>query len=137
MTPCQLTAPAERALEDLFFEVKERHGLLVAERVYDNLLRMFDLLARMPEVGRYRSALWPPPYRFWVTAPAFIGYRAAALRIGPSAYWQLPAGSALRGGVRSPLGCAPFDPSVTNAACRSFPGRGLDRPAPGDQSCRQ
>jgi len=29
----ELTAPAERDLEEVFFEVKERHGLLVAERV--------------------------------------------------------------------------------------------------------
>jgi plasmid stabilization system protein ParE len=45
----ELTAPAERDLEEIFFEVKERHGLLVAERVYGNLLHTFDLLADMPE----------------------------------------------------------------------------------------
>jgi hypothetical protein len=28
----ELTATAERDLEDIFFEVKERHGLLVAKR---------------------------------------------------------------------------------------------------------
>lgn len=72
----ELTAPAERDLEDIFFEVAERHGRLVAERVYDNLLRTFELLAQMPEMGRYRSELWPRPYRFWVTGPAFIVYRA-------------------------------------------------------------
>jgi len=55
--------------------VKRRHGLLVAERVYDNLLCTFDLLARMPEMGRYRPELWSPPYRFWVTGPAFIADR--------------------------------------------------------------
>ena len=34
MTPrYELTAPAERDLEDIFFEVKEHHGQLVAERV--------------------------------------------------------------------------------------------------------
>jgi plasmid stabilization system protein ParE len=71
----QLTAPAERDLEDIFFEVKESHGQLVAERVYDNLLRTFDLLAQMPEMGRHRPELWSPPYRFWVTGPAFIAYR--------------------------------------------------------------
>jgi plasmid stabilization system protein ParE len=72
----QLTAPADRDLEDIFFEVKERHGRRVAERVYSNLLRTFDLLARMPEMGRHRPELWPPPYRFWSTGPAFIAYRA-------------------------------------------------------------
>jgi len=72
----EITGPAERDLEDIFFEVKERHGRLVAERVYDNLLRTFDLLARMPELGRYRPELGPPPYRFWVTGPAFVAYRA-------------------------------------------------------------
>jgi plasmid stabilization system protein ParE len=72
----ELTAPAERDLEDIFFEVKERHGRLVAERVYSNLLRTFDLLARMPEIGRQRPELWPPPYRFWTTGPAYIAYRA-------------------------------------------------------------
>ena len=62
MTPrFELTAPAERDLEDIFFEVKERHGLLVAERVYRNLLRTFDLLAEMPDMGRHRPELWPPP----------------------------------------------------------------------------
>ena len=77
MTPrYQLTAPADRDLEDIFFEVKERHGRRVAERVYSNLLRTFDLLARMPEMGRHRPELWPPPYRFWSTGPAFIAYRA-------------------------------------------------------------
>jgi plasmid stabilization system protein ParE len=76
VTRYEVTAPAERDLEDIFFEVKERHGLLVAKRVYDNLLRRFDLLARMPEMGRYRPELWQPPYRFWVTGPAFIAYRA-------------------------------------------------------------
>jgi hypothetical protein len=40
-----LTAPAERDLEEIFFEVKERHVRLVAERVYDNLLRTFELVA--------------------------------------------------------------------------------------------
>jgi plasmid stabilization system protein ParE len=72
----QVTTPAARDLEDIFFEVKESHGRLVAERVYDNILRTFDLLARMPELGRYRPELWPPPYRFWITGPAFIAYRA-------------------------------------------------------------
>lgn len=77
MTPrYELTAPAERDLEDIFFEVKERHGLLVAERVFSNLLRTFDLLARMPEMGRHRPELWPAPYRFWPTGPAYIAYRA-------------------------------------------------------------
>ena len=77
MTPrYELTAPAERDLEDIFFEVKERPGLLVPERVYDNLLRTFDLLAQMPERGRHRPGLWPPPCRFWGTGPAFIAYRA-------------------------------------------------------------
>ena len=72
----QLTALAERDPEDIFFEVKERHVRLVAERVYSNLLRTFDMLAIMPEMGRHRPELWPPPYRFWPTGPAFIAYRA-------------------------------------------------------------
>jgi len=72
----ELTTPAERDLEEIFFEVKERHGLLVAERVYDNLLRTFGLLADMPEMGRHRPELWPPPYRFWPTGPAYIAYRS-------------------------------------------------------------
>ena len=76
MTPrFELTAPAERDLEDVFFEVKERHGLLVAERVYADLLRTFDLLVSMPEMGRHRPELWPLPYRFWSTGPAYIVYR--------------------------------------------------------------
>jgi plasmid stabilization system protein ParE len=37
----ELAAPAERDLEDIFFEVHERHGRLVAERVFENLLRTF------------------------------------------------------------------------------------------------
>ena len=41
----ELTAPAERDLEEIFFEAKARHGQLVAERVYGNLLRSFELLA--------------------------------------------------------------------------------------------
>ena len=53
----ELTAPAEQDLEDIFFEVHERHGRLVAERVYNNLLRTFDLLATMPEMGRHRPEL--------------------------------------------------------------------------------
>ena len=62
MTPrFELTAPAERDLEDIFFEVEERHGRLVAERVYRNLLRTFDLLADVPEMGRHHPELWPPP----------------------------------------------------------------------------
>jgi plasmid stabilization system protein ParE len=72
----QLAAPAERDLEEIFFEVKDRHGRPVAERVYSNLLRTFELLADMPEMGRHRPELWPPPYRFWPTGPAFIAYRA-------------------------------------------------------------
>jgi plasmid stabilization system protein ParE len=72
----ELTAPAERDLEDSFFEVKQRHGSLVAERVFANLLRTFDLLANMPEMGRHRPELWPLPYRFWPTGPAHIVYRA-------------------------------------------------------------
>jgi plasmid stabilization system protein ParE len=71
----ELTVPAERDLEEIFFEVKERHGRLVAERVYGNLLRTFDLLANMPEMGRHRPELRPPPYRFWPTGPAYIAYR--------------------------------------------------------------
>jgi plasmid stabilization system protein ParE len=69
-------APAERDLEDIFFEVKERHGRPAAQRVFESLLGTFDLLARMPEMRRHRPELWPPPYRFWVTGPAFIAYRA-------------------------------------------------------------
>jgi plasmid stabilization system protein ParE len=72
----ELTVPAERDLEDIFFEVHERHGLVVAERVYGNLLRTFELLATVPEVGRQRPELWPPPYRFWPTGPAYTAYRA-------------------------------------------------------------
>jgi plasmid stabilization system protein ParE len=53
----ELTAPAERDLEEIFFEVMERHGRLVAERVYANLLRTFDLLASRPEIGRHRPEL--------------------------------------------------------------------------------
>lgn len=71
----ELTALAERDLEEIFFEVKERHGRLVAERVYSNLLRTFNLLANRPEIGRHRPELWPPPYRFWPTGPSFIAYR--------------------------------------------------------------
>ena len=63
MTPrYQLTAPAERDLEDIFFEVKERHGRLVAERDYSNLLRTFDQLATNPEKGRHRPDHSPLPY---------------------------------------------------------------------------
>ena len=68
----ELTAPAEQDLEDIFFEVHERYGRLVAERVYSNLLRTFDLLANMPKMGRHRPELWPPPYRFWSTGPTYI-----------------------------------------------------------------
>jgi plasmid stabilization system protein ParE len=53
----ELTAPAERDLEDIFFEVKERHGRVVAERVYANLLRTFDLLASMPEMAATHFAV--------------------------------------------------------------------------------
>ena len=75
MTPrYELAAPAERDLEDIFFEVKERHGLLVAERVYDNLLRTFDLLAQMPEMGRHRPELWPP-------ALSILGHGACVHRV--------------------------------------------------------
>lgn len=72
----ELTGPAERDLEEIFFEVEERHGLLVAERVYDNLLRTFAPLADMPEMGRHRPELWPAPYRFWPTGSAYIAYRS-------------------------------------------------------------
>ena len=65
----EITAPAERDLEEIFFEVKERHGLLVAERVYDNLLRTFALLAVMPEMGRHRPELGPPPIASCRPAP--------------------------------------------------------------------
>jgi plasmid stabilization system protein ParE len=71
----ELTAPAERDLEEIFFEVKSRHGAAVAERVYGNLLRTFDLLASRPEIAHYRPELWPPPYRFWPTGPACVVYR--------------------------------------------------------------
>ncbi len=72
----ELTAPAERDLEEIFFEVKGRHGQLIAERVYGNLLRTFELLASRPEIGRQRPELWPAPYRFWPTGPAYIAYRS-------------------------------------------------------------
>ena len=71
----ELTASAERDLEEIFFEVKSRHGVAVAERVYGNLLRTFDLLASRPEIARYRPELWPAPYRFWPTGPAYVVYR--------------------------------------------------------------
>ena len=51
----ELTTPAERDLEEIFFEVKGRHGQLIAERVYGNLLRTFELLAE-----RLRSAVSVP-----------------------------------------------------------------------------
>jgi plasmid stabilization system protein ParE len=78
----ELTAPAERDLEEIFFEVKERHGLLVAEGVYGNLLRTFELLADMPEMGRHRPELWPPPYRFWPTGPVPEGVLVNPREIG-------------------------------------------------------
>ena len=58
----ELTAPAERDLEEVFFEVKERYGLLIAERVYDDLLRRFALLAEMSKMGRHRPEPWLAPY---------------------------------------------------------------------------
>jgi plasmid stabilization system protein ParE len=72
----ELTASAERDLERIFFEVKSRHGIAVAERVYGNLLRTFDLLASRPEIARHRPELWKQPYRFWPTGPAYVVYRS-------------------------------------------------------------
>jgi hypothetical protein len=37
----ELAAPAERDLEEIFFEVKKRHGRLVAERVFESLRPAF------------------------------------------------------------------------------------------------
>jgi plasmid stabilization system protein ParE len=56
----ELTTPAEHDLEEIFFEVKERHGLLVAERIYDNLLRTFELLADMPDGASPSRAMAAP-----------------------------------------------------------------------------
>lgn len=54
MTPrYELASPAEPDLEDIFFEVYTRHGLVVAERAFENLLRTSDLPTRMPEMGRH------------------------------------------------------------------------------------
>lgn len=72
----QLTPLAESDLEEIFFEVKDRHGLIVAERVYSNMTHAFAMLAEMPAVGRERPELWAPPYRFWPIGPAYIAYRA-------------------------------------------------------------
>jgi hypothetical protein len=44
----ELTAPAERDLEEIFFEVKARHGQLVAERVYGKPRFTFS---SPPEIG--------------------------------------------------------------------------------------
>jgi len=70
----ELTDPAEQDLEEIFFEVKERHDLLVAERVYSNLLHKFDLLADMPEMGRHR-ALAASVFASG-RPPAYIAYRS-------------------------------------------------------------
>jgi plasmid stabilization system protein ParE len=69
-----ITAPAERDLEEIFFEVKSRHGLPVAERVYTGLLDTFELLARNPEIGRHRP-------RAVASALSVLAHRALLHRV--------------------------------------------------------
>jgi plasmid stabilization system protein ParE len=69
----ELTAPAERDLEGIFFEVKQRHGLLVAERVYANLLCTFYLLTDLPDGS--------PPSRAVAASLSVLADRARVHRV--------------------------------------------------------
>jgi len=118
----QLTAPAERDLEDIFFEVKERHGRLVAERVYSNLLRTFDLLDSMPEMGRHRPELWPPPIGSGPRAP-----RSSRTERMSDPFVSYGSRERLATGAASRLGNEQRNPTWRFTALGQFRSRQLDR----------
>ena len=47
----------------------------VADRVFDDLVSAFELLATHPTVGHIREDLAPRPWRFWSVGPSLIAYR--------------------------------------------------------------
>ncbi len=71
-----LTPEAEQDLEDVFFFVRDRFGLPVAERVWTAYLEAFERIATFPESGAVRPELWPPPFRFVTVGPGLIAYRS-------------------------------------------------------------
>lgn len=72
----RVTPAAQRDVESILLEVEVRFGSIVADRVYDDFLRAFRLLGRMPNLGHLRLDLWPEPFRFWPLGPSLIAYRA-------------------------------------------------------------
>jgi len=56
----KLSQKADHDLFSLYLEGIEEHGILQADRYYDDLVTALDLLARHPEMARRRPELDPP-----------------------------------------------------------------------------
>ncbi|MGF2076057.1 type II toxin-antitoxin system RelE/ParE family toxin, partial [Enterococcus casseliflavus] len=61
----RLTPLAEQDVREIVLYVATQFGRVRAERVREEFLTAFRLLAERPEIGRHRPELWPEPYRFW------------------------------------------------------------------------
>lgn len=70
-----LTIPARNDIRKIVFEVDDRFGRAVADRVYDGIHETLGRLAEHPEMGRTRPERWPERYRFFPHGPSLIAYR--------------------------------------------------------------
>ena len=62
-------------LVETWESVRERFGEAAADRVFQDLVGAFELLAGQPGIGHVREELHPPPWRFWPVGPSLIAYR--------------------------------------------------------------
>ena len=75
----RLTPRAREGLLGIASHVVDRFGRVVAERVVDDLIRAFELLAENPGVGHRREDLTRDPrVLFWPVGPTLIAYRRAS-----------------------------------------------------------
>ena len=67
-----LTTPARNDIREIVFQVDDRFGRAVADRVYGSIHDTLGRLAEHPEMGRARPDRWPERYRFLPHGPSLI-----------------------------------------------------------------
>jgi len=74
--------PARNDLEFIEDWVLSNFGAAAAAKAIDDLIEVFDMLARFPLAGLERHDIYPPPMRFFSFPPNWVIYEpASTLRI--------------------------------------------------------
>lgn len=74
MSQYRLTLKAQADLEEIFIYVAADGGEAMADRVVAELIAAFERLAALPGLGRTRSDVTDPRFRFWKANRFLIAY---------------------------------------------------------------